>query len=162
MGCPQAGVSRCKGALCLDKGGSGCIDDALGLPGVPSDLGANFRLLQGGLGGLQRSLGGEDRAFGGCDLLGVRAGQDEGKLGMNAIERVMTQYGELELVMDRWCPTSEAYILESGKVGFYTLRSFETYELARSGDSLKGEVVGEFSLLAANDKAHGKITGITV
>ena len=91
----------------------------------------------------------------------VRVSQDENKLGVDAIERVMTQYGELELVMDRWCPTDTAYVLESGKIGFYTLRSFETYELARSGDSLKGEVVGEFSLLAANDKAHGKITGIT-
>lgn len=91
----------------------------------------------------------------------VRVSQDENKLGMEAIERVMTQYGELELVMDRWCPVHTAYVLESGKVGFYTLRDFELKELARSGDSLKGEVVGEFSLLLANDKAHGRITGIT-
>lgn len=91
----------------------------------------------------------------------VRVSQDENKLGLEAIERVMTQYGQLELVMDRWCPTHTAYILESGKVGFYTLRNFEVKELARSGDSLKGEVVGEISLLLANDKAHGKITGIT-
>lgn len=91
----------------------------------------------------------------------VRVSQDENKLGLDAIERVMTQYGELELVMDRWCPTHTAYILESGKVGFYTLRGFEVKELARSGDSMKGEVVGEVSLLLANDKAHGKITGIT-
>jgi len=91
----------------------------------------------------------------------VRVGQDENKLGLDAIERVMTQYGELELVMDRWCPTDTAYILQSDKIGFYTLRPFETYELARSGDSLKGEVIGEVSLLVANDKAHGTITGIT-
>jgi hypothetical protein len=52
-------------------------------------------------------------------------------------------------------------VLESDKVGFYTLRDFEMKELARSGDSLKGEVVGEFSLLVANNKAHGRITGIT-
>ncbi len=91
----------------------------------------------------------------------VRVNLEQSQLGMNAIERVMTQYGELELVMDRWCPTDTAYILQSSKVGFYTLRPFETFELARSGDSLKGEVIGEFSLLAANDKAHGKITGIT-
>ncbi|MBT3239374.1 MAG: DUF5309 family protein [Chloroflexi bacterium] len=91
----------------------------------------------------------------------VRVSQDENKLGVDAIERVMTQYGELELVMDRWCPTDTAYVLQSDKVGFYSLRNFESYELARSGDSLKGEVVGEFSILAANDKAHGKITGIT-
>jgi len=91
----------------------------------------------------------------------VRVSQDENKLGLDAIERVMTQYGELDLVMDRWCPAHTAYVLESGKVGFYTLRGFEVKELARSGDSLKGEVVGEVSLLLANDKAHGKITGIT-
>jgi hypothetical protein len=91
----------------------------------------------------------------------VRVSQDENKLGVDAIERVMTQYGELELVMDRWCPTDTAFVLQSSKVGFYTLRGFESYELARSGDSLKGEVVVEFSLLLANDKAHGKITGIT-
>lgn len=91
----------------------------------------------------------------------VRVSQSENKLGLDAIERVVTQYGELELVMDRWCPTHTAYILESGKVGFYTLRGFEAKELARSGDSLKGEVVGELSLLVANNKAHGRITGIT-
>ncbi len=91
----------------------------------------------------------------------VRVGQGENRLGLDAIERVVTQYGELELVMDRWCPADTAYILQSDKIGFYTLRPFHSYELARSGDSLKGEVVGEFSLLVANDKAHGKITGIT-
>ena len=91
----------------------------------------------------------------------VRVGQDENKLGLDAIERVVTQYGELELVMDRWCPADTAYILQSGKAGFYTLRPFESYQLARVGDSLRGEVVGEFSLLLANDKAHGVITGIT-
>ncbi len=91
----------------------------------------------------------------------VRVSQDESKLGLNAIERVITQYGELELVMDRWCPVSTAYLLDTGKVGFYTLRGFEVKELARSGDSLKGEVVGEVSLMLANEKAHGKVTGIT-
>jgi hypothetical protein len=91
----------------------------------------------------------------------VRVRQDEKQLGMRPIEKVITQYGELELVMDRWCPTHTAYVLDSKKVGFYTLRSFEVKELARAGDSLKGEVVGEFSLLIANEKAHGKITGIT-
>ncbi|HSG25521.1 MAG TPA: DUF5309 family protein [Anaerolineales bacterium] len=91
----------------------------------------------------------------------IRVGQNENKLGLDAIERVVTQYGELELVMDRWCPTGTAYILQSDKVGFFALRPMTAYELAKVGDSIRGEVVGEFSLLVANDKAHGKITGIT-
>ena len=91
----------------------------------------------------------------------IRVGQNENKLGLDAIERVVTQYGELELVMDRWCPTGTAYVLQSDKVGFFALRPMTAYELAKIGDSLRGEVVGEFSLLVANEKAHGKITGIT-
>jgi hypothetical protein len=91
----------------------------------------------------------------------IRVSQDENKLGVDAIERVMTQYGELELVMDRWCPLDTAYVLQSDKIGFYGLRPFEAYPLSRSGDSLKGEVIGEFSLLVANEQAHGMITGIT-
>jgi hypothetical protein len=91
----------------------------------------------------------------------IRVGQNENKLGLDAVERVVTQYGELELVMDRWCPTGTAYVLQSDKVGFYALRPMTAYELAKVGDSIRGEVVSEYSLLVANDKAHGKITGIT-
>ena len=91
----------------------------------------------------------------------VRISQDENKIGLSAIEKVITQYGQLELVMDRWCPISTAFLLQSDKVGFYTLRNFAMNELARSGDNVKGEVVGELSLLVANEKAHGMITGIT-
>ena len=91
----------------------------------------------------------------------IRVGQNENKLGLDAIERVVTQYGELELVMDRWCPTGTAYILQSDKVGFFALRPMTAYQLAKVGDSIRGEVVGEFSLLVANDQAHGMITGIT-
>jgi hypothetical protein len=91
----------------------------------------------------------------------VRVNQAETRFGLNAMEKVITQYGELELLMDRWCPPATAYALQSSKIGFYILRSFEMKDLARSGDSVKGEVVGEFSLIVANEKAHGRITGIT-
>ncbi|MEN8242165.1 MAG: DUF5309 family protein [Chloroflexota bacterium] len=91
----------------------------------------------------------------------IRVNQDESKLGLGAIEQVVTQYGKLELVMDRWCPLDTAYVLQSEKIGFYVLRPFEAYPLSRSGDSIKGEVIGEFSLLVANENAHGMITGIT-
>jgi len=91
----------------------------------------------------------------------VRVNQAETRFGLNAMEKVITQYGELELLMDRWCPPTSAYAIQSSKIGFYILRSFEMKDLARSGDSVKGEVVGEFSLIVANEKAHGRITGIT-
>lgn len=91
----------------------------------------------------------------------LRVEQGNSTFGMNALTRVVTQYGELELLIDRFCPVAKAYALDTSKIGFYTLRPFGWYELAKTGDSKKGEVVGEFSFLVANDKAHGWVYGIT-
>jgi hypothetical protein len=91
----------------------------------------------------------------------VRVDQGEDQLGTAPMRRVSTQYFDLRLLMSRWCPVSIAYMLTSSKVGLYTLRPFAWKQLAMTGDSKKGEVLGEVSLLVANDKAHGKITGIT-
>lgn len=92
----------------------------------------------------------------------VRVDQNPGgQFGMSPITRVDTQYGSLRMVISRWCPTAKAYMLDSRKVGLYTLRPFGWKPLAVTGDSRKGEVVGEFSLMVANDKAHGWVYGIT-
>lgn len=91
----------------------------------------------------------------------VNLTQENDMFGMNAIQGVRTQYGVLRLVESLWCPSGTAYMLDSRKVGFYLLRPFGWHKLAKNGDSDRAEVVGELTLLVANDKAHGKITGIT-
>lgn len=91
----------------------------------------------------------------------VRVDQETTMFGMLPITRVSTQYGSLRVVESRWCPVSKAFMLDSRKVGYYALRPFFSKALAVTGDSVKGEVVGEFSLLVANDKAHGWISGLT-
>jgi hypothetical protein len=91
----------------------------------------------------------------------VRVDQGNSTFGMSAITQMQTQYGNLRIVESRWCPVSKAYLLDSRKVGLYTLRPYQWYELAKTGDSKKGELVGEFSLAVSNDKAHALISGIT-
>src|SRR3990172_3343811 len=91
----------------------------------------------------------------------VRVGMENAELGMAALRRVVTQYQNLALVTSRWCPDDKVYMLESGKIGFYTLRPFGWYDLAKTGDSKKGEVVGEISFGVLNDKAHGWVYGVT-
>lgn len=91
----------------------------------------------------------------------VNLSYENSQIGMQPVQRVVTQYGALQIVMSRFAPVANAYVLDSKKVGLYTLRPFAWKELAVSGDSKKGEVVGEFSFLVANDKAHAKIYGIT-
>lgn len=91
----------------------------------------------------------------------VNLTQENQWFGMMPIEGIRTQYGTLQIVEDLWCPLSTAYMLDSRKVGLYELRPFQWHPLAKTGDSRKAEVVGELSLAVANDKGHGKITGIT-
>ncbi len=91
----------------------------------------------------------------------VNLAYENTQIGMQPVQRFVTQYGALQIVMSRFCPVSLAFVVDSRKVGLYTLRPFTWKELAVTGDSKKSEVVGEFSLMVANDKAHGKIYGIT-
>ena len=91
----------------------------------------------------------------------VRLTQENSVFGMQEIERIRTQYGQLRIVESLWCPTDKAYMLDSRKIGLFSLRPFGWHEIAKSGDSDKAEIVGELSLAVANDKAHGYISGIT-
>jgi hypothetical protein len=91
----------------------------------------------------------------------VRVGQEVQQLGTAPMRTISTQYGTLRLVETLWCPTSKAWMLQSNKVGLYEYRPFAWKKLGITGDSTKGEVVGEFSFLVANDKAHGWLYGIT-
>lgn len=91
----------------------------------------------------------------------VRVDQSEQKLGLGPLQMVQTQFGPLRIVMDRWCPVGTAYLLDPRKIGLFTLRPFFWQALAVTGDSKKGEALGEFSLLVAHNEAHGTVTGIT-
>ncbi len=91
----------------------------------------------------------------------VRMTEENNVFGMQAITKVNTQYGSLKLVESRWCPTAKAFMLDSAKVGLYTLRPFGWKPLGRTGDFDAAELVGEVSLAVANDGAHGYIGTLT-
>jgi len=91
----------------------------------------------------------------------VQVGLDNNVIGMAPIQRIQTQFGKLDLVMDRHCPVANAFVVESSRIGLYTLSPFAWSELGKTGDGNKVDLVGEFSLAVANDKAHAYIYGIT-
>jgi hypothetical protein len=92
----------------------------------------------------------------------VRVTQENTQFGMAEIRRLVTQYGEMRILSDRHCPVATAYAVDTSKIGFYTLRSFRSYPLARTGDSVKGEVIGEIGLCVAHGaEAHGYVYGLT-
>ena len=86
----------------------------------------------------------------------LRVTPEQTTFGMRPVTRVNMQFYEnVELIVSRHCPAKKAYLLDSSKVGFFTYRPFASSMLAKTGDSVAGEVVGEFSLLIANNAAHG-------
>jgi len=84
--------------------------------------------------------------------------EDRGGVIINYIE---TEFGVLQVLMDRWCPATELFVLDSEHIGFLPYDPFFTEELAKTGDYIRGQVVGEYGFVVRHDKAHGYITSIS-
>ena len=91
---------------------------------------------------------------------GMRYDTKEKTIGMT-IEKILTPYGTLDLIMDRYAPDGSIYILDPEHVGFITYYPFTSEPLAKTGDFQVGEVVGEFTMCVRMDKAHAALKGIT-
>ena len=73
-----------------------------------------------------------------------------------------SDFGMQEIIFDNFVSTDTVLVLEKGLWGMGVLRPLaEDPELAKTGDSRKGALVGEVALLALNEKGSGKITGLT-
>ena len=64
---------------------------------------------------------------------------------------------ELDILVDRACPTNEMWILTSKYISYYPFDPLFYEALAKDGDSDKGEVVGEYGFVVQYDKAHGLV-----
>jgi hypothetical protein len=81
----------------------------------------------------------------------IRITQENTLFGMRPIMRVNTQFFEnLEVVTSRHCPPKQGWMVDSSKIGLYPYRDWFEEPKANTGDSKKGEVIGEYSLLVAN------------
>ena len=88
----------------------------------------------------------------------IRVGQENTVFGMMPVARINTQFHtNLQILTSLNIPANKAYMLDSSKVGLYALRPFFDNPIAKSGDYMNGEVIGEFSLMVANNKSHGYI-----
>jgi len=75
-----------------------------------------------------------------------------------------SDYGVAKVVLSRWLPSDAVLLLDSSRVEVVPLhgRSFHYKPLAASGDSVRGQVVGEYTLEVRNENAHGVIRGLAV
>jgi len=84
-------------------------------------------------------------------------------MGGVTIDKIMTPLGvEVNVLVDRHCPTNELYILDTNYVGFITLDDFFYEDLGKTKDTAAfGQVVGEYGLVVAFEKAHSYVSGFS-
>ncbi len=73
-----------------------------------------------------------------------------------------SDFGVCRVVLSRWIPADAVLLLDSSRLDVLPLsgRSFFYKPLASSGDSEVGQVIGEYTLEARNENAHGLIRGL--
>lgn len=74
-----------------------------------------------------------------------------------------SDFGVCRVVMSRWTPADKVILLDSSRVNVMPLagRSFHFKELASTGDSDWGQVIGEYTVEMMNESAHGVLSGLT-
>ena len=78
-------------------------------------------------------------------------------MGGGTIEEIVTDFGKLEVVFNKWCPNDELYIIEPEKMGWLTFRPFDVVDRASTGDYTVKDVIGEFTFVLCNEEAHAKL-----
>ena len=63
----------------------------------------------------------------------------------------------LDVVVDRNCPAGQLWILTRPKIAYYPFDPFFYERLSKTGDAVKGEIVGEYGFVTAYDKSHGAV-----
>lgn len=80
---------------------------------------------------------------------------------VNSMIRYQTPWGVVTFVPDRFMPAGSIYVLDSKQWRVGTLRGWRQTELARTGDSKSGQIIGEHTLISLNEKASGHMASYT-
>lgn len=80
----------------------------------------------------------------------------------NLVSVYESDFGVCRVIVSRWMPPDAVVLLDSSRVEVMPLRgrSFLYRPLAPRGDSITGQVLGEYTLEFRNESAHGVLRGL--
>jgi len=76
-----------------------------------------------------------------------------------AVDIYVSDFGNLQIVPNRWMPEKTAYLLDYDFWDVAYLRPFQTVDLAKTGDSDQKMMIVEYGLRSKNEAANGAIHG---
>lgn len=73
-----------------------------------------------------------------------------------------SDFGVARVILSRWVPTDSIILIDSTRVQVMplTARQFGFKPLAATGDAIRGQVVGEYTMEFRNEAAHGVVNGL--
>ena len=72
-----------------------------------------------------------------------------------------SDFGQLEVVPDRFMRSRDCFLIETEMVAIAYLRPFRYWELAKTGDSERVQLLVEYCLEMRNEAAHGFVADLT-
>lgn len=92
----------------------------------------------------------------------TRTHDGESKKITNTIDIYIDPLGnEVRLVPDRFCPADVVYFFDTENVAFSVLRDFQSSDLAKTGDTMRKQILAEYTLEMRNEAAHGIIADLS-
>lgn len=77
------------------------------------------------------------------------------------VDRIITPFGNVSFVIDRWQLSNLVPIMKLDNVGMLTLRPWQVEDLAKTGDAEKKQLIGEFSFCMKLEKSHALLTAVS-
>ena len=89
----------------------------------------------------------------------VRYAPEQNRFG-TLVDRIVTPFGDVSFVIDRWQLSNLIPILKLDNVGMLTLRPWQVEDLAKTGDAEKKQLVGEYTFCLKLQKSHALLTAV--
>lgn len=88
----------------------------------------------------------------------TRFDKGEDRKVVNSVDVYIDPLGnEVRLVPCRQAPTDVVYFVDPEYAAFAVLRDFQSHDLAKTGDSMRKQILVEYTLQVGNEKAHAGI-----
>ena len=87
-------------------------------------------------------------------------GAEDSKL-VAAVDIYDSDFGELQIMPSRYSNAASALILEKDMWAMATLRDFQISDLAKTGDTVRKQILSEYTLVARQEAASGAVYDLT-
>ena len=102
----------------------------------------------------------QKRTVSGLDSSNIRYQQQTNVRGQ-VVEFYDTDYGRVSVILDRWCLTNQAFLISREQATIMSLRPMVFEMLAKTGDSVQGQVVAEKSLRFRRQTHSARFSALT-